>query len=84
MALFGGLILSLAGLWAAGSQALSQRPFVWLGEISYSVSMVCIPWKLLFVNAASRALGVPEDALPWPVWLVFLAGVPLPACRITW
>jgi peptidoglycan/LPS O-acetylase OafA/YrhL len=76
---FGALILSLAGLWSTG--AIRRAPlFGWLGEISYSTYMICIPWQLLFVNGAAKALGLPEERLPLWLWLAgVLALIPLSA-----
>jgi peptidoglycan/LPS O-acetylase OafA/YrhL len=77
---FGGLILGLAGLAQHGSTFASQPAFVYLGEISYSTYMICVPWKIIFVNAAARLLNLADEQLPWPVWIVFLlAVVPLSA-----
>ncbi|MDH4385796.1 MAG: acyltransferase [Caulobacter sp.] len=72
---FGGLILCLAGMAEHGSRFASGPGFVYLGEISYSVYMICIPWKLLFVNAATKLLGISDDRLPWYIWLLFIASV---------
>src|SRR5690606_9922674 len=73
--LFGVVILSLAGLSHSGGGWLSSPFAVWLGEISYSVYMVCVPWKLLFPNLAAKALGLEGDVLPLWAWLVFLTAV---------
>jgi len=71
----GGLILSLAQ-WAKGGETVAGHPvFVYLGEISYSVYMVCIPWQILFSNSASHILGISHDRLPLYIWLVLLFGV---------
>jgi peptidoglycan/LPS O-acetylase OafA/YrhL len=72
---FGGLILCLAGMAQHGSRFASGHGFVYLGEISYSVYMICVPWKLLFVNAATKLLNIEGDKLPWYIWLVFIASV---------
>ena len=72
---FGGIILSLAAVSSTGSRLLSGPVGVYLGEVSYAVYMVCIPWQLLFVNAAQKALHLGDAPLPLPVWLVFFAGV---------
>lgn len=72
---FGGLILCLAGMAEHGSRFASGPTFIYLGEISYSVYMVCVPWKLLFVNAAARLLNTPDESLPWYIWVVFVASV---------
>jgi peptidoglycan/LPS O-acetylase OafA/YrhL len=77
VAWFGLLILGLAGLKGAAGRGLSAAPFVYLGEVSYSVSMVCVPWKLLAVNGAARLLGLGDEHLPLPVWLAVVAAIPL-------
>jgi peptidoglycan/LPS O-acetylase OafA/YrhL len=76
----GGLIVMLAAMAAAGSRVASQAPLVYLGEISYSTYMICIPWKILAVNAAAKLLKIQGDQLPIYAWLVvILALVPLSA-----
>ena len=37
--------------------------------------MVCVPWKLLFVNAALKFGGFEGEVLPLWLWLVFLVSV---------
>ena len=71
----GGVILALAGTAQAGSPLLSSRPLSYLGEISYSIYMVCVPWEIVFVNGASRALGLPDKTLPAPLWIALVLGV---------
>ncbi len=71
---FGALMVSLASLTSTGSKAMTSRIGVYLGEISYAVYMVCVPWKLLFVNAASKLLGVSEQMPLW-LWAVFIVSV---------
>lgn len=71
----GGLIFYLARMAQAGSAVLSARPLIYLGEISYSIYMVCVPWKIVFVNGATSVLKLEGGQLPWPLWCVFLAGV---------
>ncbi len=72
---FAGLILSLAKLARAGSAFGSNRAFVYLGEISYSVYMICIPWQLVFVNLATKVMHLSDKKLPWFAWLVLIASV---------
>jgi peptidoglycan/LPS O-acetylase OafA/YrhL len=80
VATFGSLILSLAGLARHGSTFGTQSVFVYLGEISYSTYMICVPWKIIFVNAAARGLNLTDEKLPLLVWLVFIGAlVPLSA-----
>ena len=76
----GALIVMLAALAAAGSGFASQAPLVYLGEISYSTYMICIPWKILAVNAALKLLNIEGDQLPLYAWLLIVAAlVPLSA-----
>lgn len=76
----GALIVMLAALAAAGSRFATQAPLVYLGEISYSTYMICIPWKILAVNAALKLLNIEGDQLPAYAWAaVVLALVPLSA-----
>jgi peptidoglycan/LPS O-acetylase OafA/YrhL len=76
----GGLIVMLAAMAAAGSRFATQAPLVYLGEISYSTYMICIPWKILAVNAVAKLLNIEGEQLPPYAWLaVVLALVPLSA-----
>ena len=76
----GSLIVMLAAMAAAGSRFATQAPLVYLGEISYSTYMICIPWKILAVNAALKLLNIEGEQLPAYAWLaVVLALVPLSA-----
>ena len=71
----GGVIFFLARLAQTGSPILAQAPLVYLGEISYSVYMICVPWKIVFVNVATRVFQLNNDHLTLGLWLVFLASV---------
>jgi peptidoglycan/LPS O-acetylase OafA/YrhL len=73
--MLGGLIFFLAQAAQGGSKVMSHPALIYLGEISYSIYMVCVPWKIVFVNGASSLLKLEGDQLPWPLWLIFLAGV---------
>ncbi|HEY3887616.1 MAG TPA: acyltransferase [Caulobacteraceae bacterium] len=78
--LCGGLIFSLAALTKAGENSGGGRLFVYLGEISYSIYMICIPWKLLFVNAVAPLLHLDKAHLPLYLWLLlYVAVIPLSA-----
>jgi peptidoglycan/LPS O-acetylase OafA/YrhL len=75
-----GLIIALAQGSKAGSRLGSHPVLVYLGEISYSVYMVCIPWQLLFANLAAKSLHLTGKQLPWYAWIILLIGpVPLAA-----
>jgi len=70
----GGLILGLAGLSSTARNPLSAAPLVYLGEVSYSVYMICIPWQLVAVNGAQKLLGT--EALPLWAWLPLVLAIP--------
>ncbi len=69
---FGGLIISLAQVSKAGSPWFSHRLLVYLGEISYSIYMVCVPWEVLFVNVAAKLGHFSGKQLPPMLWMVFV------------
>jgi peptidoglycan/LPS O-acetylase OafA/YrhL len=75
----GALILSLASLPNARAGVLASKPAVYLGEISYSVYMVCVPWKLLSINLAAKLTDAPDKQLHIFVWLAILALLPVVA-----
>lgn len=75
VAVFGGLIFALAALPRSGSRLLSSSVGVYLGEVSFAVYMVCIPWRLAFGRLAQHVLHSAGGPLPWPLWCVMLAGV---------
>ncbi|MEI9965341.1 MAG: hypothetical protein WDM92_12310 [Caulobacteraceae bacterium] len=59
---------------------LSWAPFVYLGEISYAIYMVCVPWELLFGNAAAALFHLEGKQMPLWLWLIFVESlVPLGA-----
>jgi peptidoglycan/LPS O-acetylase OafA/YrhL len=71
----GIVILTLGRLAQTGSNLLGRPALVYLGEISYSVYMVSIPWQLVFVNAAAKLLELNDKRLPLWLWLVYLLSV---------
>jgi peptidoglycan/LPS O-acetylase OafA/YrhL len=75
VALFGALILTLADLARSGSRLFASGPAVYLGEVSFAVYMVCIPWKLAFAKAAQHVLHLGVAPLPWPLWTAMVLGV---------
>lgn len=78
--LFGGLIFMLASLAKGGFEFAGQSVLVYLGEISYSTYMICIPWKILAINAASKVFNIEGDKLPLPIWVtIVVALIPLSA-----
>jgi len=78
--LLGGLIFMLASLAKTGFSFAGQPVFVYLGEISYSTYMICIPWKILAINAAAKLFNIEGDKLPLLIWVVIVAAlIPLSA-----
>ena len=76
----GGLIVALAGLAATGSRFATQASLVYLGEISYSTYMICIPWKILAINVATKLFNIGGDKLPPLVWILIVGAlIPLSA-----
>ncbi|HZW16100.1 MAG TPA: acyltransferase [Brevundimonas sp.] len=75
----GGLILGLGGLDNARAGAFASKAGVYLGEISYSIYMVCAPVLLLGVNVAARLTGADDKKLHVIVWLAVLAVIPVAA-----
>jgi peptidoglycan/LPS O-acetylase OafA/YrhL len=76
--LFGPLIFALGSMTTSGSKVWTSRPMVWLGEVSFAVYMVCIPWMLVVSKAAQKALHLSGETLPWPVWAaMFILVVPV-------
>jgi peptidoglycan/LPS O-acetylase OafA/YrhL len=78
---FGFLILSLGALASTGSRLLTAPLWVYLGEISFAVYMVCIPWQLVFEHVARKVLVLPDGALPPALWAALYVGV-LPAAMV--
>lgn len=64
----GGLILALAEMARHGSTVLASRPAVYLGEASFALYMVAIPWRAGLAGLASRITPVTEGTA-WPLWL---------------
>ena len=75
----GGLILGLGALGNARAGVLASKPGVYLGEISYSIYMVCAPVLLLTTNVAARLTGAEDKRFHIIVWLALLAAIPVAA-----
>jgi peptidoglycan/LPS O-acetylase OafA/YrhL len=79
--LFGGLIYGLASLTSAGSPLFSGKIWVYLGEISFALYMVSVPWGLAFDKGVHRLLHLPGETLTPTVWCLQYFGV-IPAAII--
>jgi len=72
---FAALILGLAALSSTGVRAFTAPLWVYLGEVSFSVYMIGIPWALVFENGVRKFTHAQGQALPLGLWLVMLVGV---------
>jgi peptidoglycan/LPS O-acetylase OafA/YrhL len=79
--LFGVLILALGSLPGTGSKLLTAPVWVYLGEVSFAVYMVCIPWQLVFEHGAKTLLHISGDTLPPWLWGFLFVGV-VPAAMV--
>ena len=75
----GGLILGLGSLDNARAGVLGSKLGVYLGEISYSIYMVCAPVLLLVTNVAARLTGADDKRFHIIVWLALVAAIPVAA-----
>ena len=75
----GGLILGLGSLDNARAGVLGSKLGVYLGEISYSIYMVCAPVLLLTTNVAARLTGADDKRFHIIVWLALVAAIPVAA-----
>jgi len=71
----GIVILFLARLAQTRSRLFTSAPIVYLGEISYSVYMICVPWMIVSVNATAKLLQINDERLPLAAWLIILFSV---------
>jgi len=75
----GGLILGLGSLDNARAGVFGSKAGVYLGEISYSIYMVCAPVLLLTANVAARLTGADDKRFHIIVWLALVAAIPVAA-----
>jgi peptidoglycan/LPS O-acetylase OafA/YrhL len=80
VALFGPLILCLSSQFNRAMGGRIGTAAVYMGEISYSIYMISIPWKLFFVNASAQVFMFGKSDMPFNVWLCFfILVIPLAA-----
>ena len=75
VALFGALILGLAAVSTSGSTFLAQPVLVYLGEVSFAVYMVCIPWESVFTQGLGKVVVLEREHMPMSLWLALYFGV---------
>jgi peptidoglycan/LPS O-acetylase OafA/YrhL len=77
--LAGGLILGLGSMTNKSAGPLASKAGVYLGEISYSIYMVCAPVLLVMTNVAARLTGAEDKRFHIIVWLGIVAAIPVAA-----
>ena len=78
----GALILALAALPPRAGRGGSMAALVYLGEVSFSLYMMVMPWEVVYENGLGRLLHLPDKALLPPLaWMGLVAGL-LPAAMV--
>lgn len=54
---------------------MGNRVLVYLGEVSFAMYMVYVPWKWVYLNAAGMILGTGDAPLPLLWWLAGLVAI---------
>ena len=75
------LILGLGLAARAGTSVLSQSWLVYLGEVSFAIYMICIPWQLVYVEGLQKVAHINPDAMPVWLWAGLVIGV-IPAAMV--
>jgi peptidoglycan/LPS O-acetylase OafA/YrhL len=75
------LILGLGLAARIGTSVLSQGWLVYLGEVSFAIYMICIPWQLVYVEGLQKVAHINPDAMPVGLWAGLVAGV-IPAAMV--
>jgi peptidoglycan/LPS O-acetylase OafA/YrhL len=70
VAAFGPMILSFANLSNTQTYSNVGNIFVYLGEASYSIYMLSLPWQLLFVHTVTMGGAQDKSHLSVYVWIV--------------
>ncbi len=69
------LILGLGLAARSRSAILSQGWLVYLGEVSFAIYMICIPWQLVYVEGLQKVAHINPDAMPIWLWAGLVLGV---------
>ncbi len=72
---FAPLIYGLGVMSSTGSRALTHPVLIYLGEVSFAIYMVCIPWQLVLGQGLQKLLHIDPDHMPVVLWLALVAGV---------
>ena len=76
-----GLIWGLGAASKAGSRVLSHPYLVYLGEVSFAVYMICMPWQLVVTEGLQKVAGIDPEHMPIAIWLIMTVGV-VPAAMV--
>ena len=69
-----GLVLGLGAAARHGSRVLSHPILVHLGEISFALYMISIPWQLVFTTGLQKMHWIDPSHMPPRLWLLMVAG----------
>ena len=69
-----GLILGLGAAAQHGSRVLSHPGLVYLGEVSFALYMISIPWQLVFSTGLQKMHLTNAGHMPLGLWLVMCIG----------
>jgi len=72
---FAAMIYGLGLLSASGSRLLTHPVLTYLGEVSFAVYMICIPWQLVSTEGLQKVLHLDPNHVPVVIWLALVAGV---------
>ncbi|HEY2658486.1 MAG TPA: acyltransferase [Caulobacteraceae bacterium] len=70
--------LIIPGLASASSSSRGSTVWglaVYLGEISYAIYMVSVPWNLLFVHVVAFLFNIQKGNMPLFAWIILMIGV---------
>jgi len=73
--LFGSLIYGLASLSSAGSSLFSGAVWVYLGEVSFALYMISVPWGVTFDKGVHWLFHLPGQTLAPSIWWLQYLGV---------
>ncbi|MDC7684753.1 acyltransferase [Asticcacaulis sp. BYS171W] len=69
----GLMLLCVGGLGNDG--IMGNRVMVYLGEVSFAMYMVYVPWKWIYLNVAGMVLGTGDAPLPFMWWFAGLVAI---------
>jgi peptidoglycan/LPS O-acetylase OafA/YrhL len=66
----GFIVLTLAGVDPEGKGLMSSKVMVYLGEISFALYMIYVPFKWIYLKAIDMLLGLEGAPLPLLWWCI--------------